>query len=89
MQDVEKLLEKINQIKPQDLVILSGNVPKCINEKIYEIISKELKQKKIPFVVDATQKLLVNTLRFEPQLIKPNKQELEETFDVKIEKKKI
>lgn len=46
MQDVEKLLEKINQIKPQDLVILSGNVPKCINEKIYEIISKELKQKK-------------------------------------------
>ena len=86
-QDVEKLLEKINQIKSQDLVILSGNVPKCINEKIYEIISKELKQKKIPFVVDATQKLLVNTLRFEPELIKPNKQELEETFDVKIEKK--
>lgn len=86
-QDVEKLLEKINKIKSQDLVILSGNIPKCINEKIYEIISKELNQKKIPFVVDATQKLLVNTLRFEPDLIKPNKQELEETFNVKIEKK--
>ena len=59
MQDVEKLLEKINQIKPQDLVILSGNVPKCINEKIYEIISKELKQKKIPFVNKETKKLLI------------------------------
>ena len=86
-QDIDKLLEKINQIKSQDLVILSGNVPKCINEKIYEIISKELNQKKIPFVVDATRKLLVNTLRFEPELIKPNKQELEETFNVKIENK--
>ena len=84
MQDVEKLLEKINQIKPQDLVILSGNVPKCINEKIYEIISKELNQKNVPFVVDATQKLLVNTLQYKPTLIKPNKSELEETFNVKI-----
>lgn len=82
--EIEILLEKIRQIKSEDLVILSGNVPKCINEKIYEIISKELNQKNVPFVVDATQKLLVNTLQYKPTLIKPNKSELEETFNVKI-----
>lgn len=86
-EEMDLFFEKIKKIKPTDLVILSGNVPKCINEKIYEIICKELKQNEVPFIVDATQKLLVNTLQYKPILIKPNKQELEETFDVKIEKK--
>ena len=86
-EEMDLFFEKIKKIKPTDLVILSGNVPKCINEKIYEIICKELKQNEVPFIVDATQKLLVNTLQYKPILIKPNKQELEETFNVKIENK--
>ena len=53
-----------------------------VNYKLYK--SKELNQKNVPFVVDATQKLLVNTLQYKPTLIKPNKSELEETFNVKI-----
>ena len=85
--DIEKLLRKIQNINSNDMVILSGNIPKCINENIYEIICKELDKKNIKFVVDASQKLLMNCLKYTPFFIKPNKDELEETFNTKIETK--
>lgn len=83
--DIEKLLQKIQNINSNDIVILSGNIPKCINENIYEIICKELDGKNVKFVVDASQKLLMNCLKYKPFFIKPNKEELEETFKEKIE----
>ena len=36
--DIERLLKKIQKINSNDMVILSGNIPKCINENIYEIM---------------------------------------------------
>ena len=78
-EDIDELLEKIKKINSEDIVILSGNVPKCINEDIYEIICKELNEKNVKFVVDASQKLLMNCLKYKPFFIKPNKDELEET----------
>ena len=44
-EDIEQLFEKINNIKNEDTVILAGNIPKCINNNIYEIICKKLEQK--------------------------------------------
>ena len=85
--DIERLLKKIQKINSNDMVILSGNIPKCINENIYEIICKELDGKNVKFVVDASQKLLMNCLKYKPFFIKPNKDELEETFNTKIETK--
>ena len=85
--DIERLLKKIQKINSNDMVILSGNIPKCINENIYEIICKELDGKNVKFVVDASQKLLMNCLKYKPFFIKPNKEELEETFNTKIETK--
>ena len=82
--DIERLLKKIQKINSNDMVILSGNIPKCINEDIYEIICKELYKNKVKFVVDASQSLLTNCLKYKPFFIKPNKDELEETFNVKI-----
>lgn len=87
-EDIDELLEKIKKINSEDIVILSGNVPKCINENIYEIICKELNEKNVKFVVDASQKLLMNCLKYKPFFIKPNKDELEETFNTKIKTKK-
>ena len=85
--DIERLLKKIQKINSNDMVILSGNIPKCINENIYEIICKELNENNVKFVVDASQKLLMNCLKYKPFFIKPNKEELEETFNTKIETK--
>lgn len=85
--NIQELLEKIEKIEEEDKVILSGNIPKCINNDIYEKICARLESKKVTFIVDATRELLINVLKYKPFLIKPNKDELEETFKVKIETK--
>lgn len=82
--DIEELLQKINEITSDDLVILSGNIPKSIPKNIYQIICDILEKNNVTFVVDATRELLIDVLKYKPFLIKPNKEELEETFKVKI-----
>lgn len=84
-ENIQELLKKIKKITKQDMVILSGNIPKGINNDIYEIICKDLNERGITFIVDATQELLINVLKYQPFFIKPNKEELEETFNVKIQ----
>ena len=86
-EDINKLLEKIEKITKEDMVILAGNIPRCINNDIYEIICKTLERNNVTFVVDATKELLMNVSKYKPFLIKPNKEELEETFKEKIETK--
>ena len=82
--DIEELLQKINEITSDDLVILSGNIPKSIPKNFYQIICDILEKNNVTFVVDATRELLIDVLKYKPFLIKPNKEELEETFKVKI-----
>lgn len=86
-EDIQNLLDKIDKIKKDDIVILAGNVPKGINNNIYEIICVKLEKNGVTYIVDATKELLINVLKYKPFLIKPNKEELEETFKVKIKTK--
>ncbi len=83
-EDIEVLFEKIQKMSTNDIVILSGSIPKNIDNDIYEKICKELNEKHITFIVDSTQELLMNVLKYHPFLIKPNKEELEETLNRKI-----
>lgn len=82
--DIDKLLEKIDKIGKEDIVVLAGNIPKGINNNIYETICVKLEMNEVTFIVDATKELLINVLKYKPFLIKPNKEELEETFKVKL-----
>ena len=82
--DIEVLFQKIQKMSANDIVILSGSIPKNIDNDIYEKICKELNEKGITFIVDSTQELLMNVLKYHPFLIKPNKEELEETLNRKI-----
>ena len=82
--DIEALFEKIRKMSTKDIVILSGSIPKNIDNNIYERICKQLHEKEITFIVDSTQELLMNVLKYHPFLIKPNKEELEETLNCKI-----
>ena len=83
-EDIEVLFEKIQKMSTNDIVILSGSIPKNIDNDIYEKICKKLNEKGITFIVDSTQELLMNVLKYHPFLIKPNKEELEETLNRKI-----
>lgn len=85
--DIEELFDKLDKVTTDDIVILSGSVPKNINKDIYREICKKLSEKGITFIVDSTQKLLMSVLQYNPFLIKPNKEELEETLNCKIRTK--
>lgn len=82
--DIEELFKKLDEVTIEDIVILSGSIPKNINKDIYKKICKKLSKKGITFVVDSTQELLMSILQYNPFLIKPNKEELEETLNCKI-----
>lgn len=82
--ELERLLAKIDRITDGDTIVLAGNIPNTMPDDVYERILKRLSQKNVRIVVDATRKLLLNSLKHKPFLIKPNKQELSEIFDVEI-----
>ncbi|MCR5629107.1 1-phosphofructokinase [Eubacterium sp.] len=85
---VDELLEKLKVLKNGDVIILAGSIPSSMPNTIYSDILNIVSAKDIKVVVDATGELLLNTLKYEPFLIKPNNHELEEIFKVKIEDKK-
>ena len=81
------LMDKLEQLKEGDTLVLAGSIPTGMPKSIYSDILKALDGRGIRFVVDATKELLLNVLPYHPFLIKPNNHELGEIFDVKLEKK--
>lgn len=76
--DLERLLQKLEALHPEDTLVLAGSVPSSVPADIYCTIAARMEQKGVRVVVDATGALLLNTLQFKPFLIKPNHRELEE-----------
>lgn len=75
---MEQLLERLNGLQKGDMLIISGSIPPSLPKDFYEKILALLQGREIYTVVDATGEVLLKTLRYEPFLIKPNHQELEE-----------
>jgi 1-phosphofructokinase len=80
--DVKQLLEKLDRLTAGDVLVLSGSIPKSIDDDIYERIMESLDGRGVRIVVDATKDLLINVLPYHPFLIKPNNHELGEMFGV-------
>ena len=78
------LLKQIDDLDSNDIVVLAGYVPSTIDSSIYALICKKLYDKNIPFVVDTSGKHLIDSLKYNPFLIKPNKEELEECLGIKV-----
>lgn len=77
---IEMLYKKLDGLASGDTLVLAGSVPSSMPEDIYEKILKRLQGKGIRFVVDATNDLLLNVLKYKPFFVKPNIHELEEIF---------
>lgn len=82
--ELERLLQKIDRIANGDTLIIAGSIPNTMPDDIYETMMERIKHKNVRIVVDATKKLLVNSLKYKPFLIKPNRQELSEIFNVEV-----
>ncbi len=80
--DVKQLFEKLDRLTAGDVLVLSGSIPKSIDDDIYERIMRSLDGRGVRTVVDATKDLLINVLPYQPFLIKPNNHELGEMFGV-------
>lgn len=82
-----ELLAKLKTLNEKDFLVLSGSIPISINDDIYERICQLVEKQKVKIVVDATKNLLVQALKYNPFLIKPNNEELGEIFGVEIHTK--
>lgn len=74
----EALLQKLDRLQKDDVLCLSGSIPKSLQQNTYEVLLEHLAGRDIRFVVDATGDLLLNVLKYHPFLIKPNHHELGE-----------
>ena len=83
-EDIEKLISQLEKLTKDDLLVISGTVPKSLPSNIYEMILERIKGNGAEVIVDATKEILLNTLKYHPLLVKPNKEELEEMFKVSI-----
>lgn len=83
-ESIEALFGKISRLKDSDTLILAGSIPRSLPSDIYERILALVADKNIRTVVDATNDLLLNVLKYHPFLIKPNNIELGEMFGTEL-----
>lgn len=82
-ENVKELLKKFEEIKKDDVVILSGSVPNSISKSIYADIIKFL-PKDCKVILDTRGLHFVEGLKEGVFLTKPNNHELEEFFNRKL-----
>lgn len=82
--DIHLLCKKLEEINDNDILVLSGSAPKNADDNIYAKLLSKVSKSNVTTVVDTTGKKLLNTLPYNPFLIKPNVSELMETFNTKI-----
>ncbi len=80
-EEQEALTQKLLGYADQDtLFVLAGSIPNGISKDIYEVLTRKLKEKGARVFVDADGELFVHALEAAPDIIKPNRHELEEYF---------
>ena len=82
--ELKMLINKFRKAEDEDIFVLSGSVPKGISDTVYEELMKNFDNRNIKIVVDVTGKYMSGVLKYRPFLIKPNKIELEDMFNTKI-----
>ncbi|MCJ1656946.1 1-phosphofructokinase [Staphylococcus sp. NRL 16/872] len=80
----QALLTQIKQTTSEDTVIVAGSVPKSIPSDAYAQIASITQQTGAKLVVDAEKDLVNTVLKYQPLFIKPNKDELEEMFNMTV-----
>lgn len=82
---IEQVLDKIKKsLSDTTLIVLTGSVPPGVPDDIYKIIAEIASVQKVKVIIDAHDKLLLEAIKAHPYLIKPNKDEFEETFGEKV-----
>ena len=81
---VERLERKLAALGPGDGAVLAGSLPASLPQDLYARLMKPLVRKGVEVAVDTTGEALLAALPCRPFLVKPNLEELEELFSVKL-----
>ncbi|MDO5330056.1 MAG: 1-phosphofructokinase [Bacillota bacterium] len=81
---IEALISKLEKLGKGDLLVISGTIPSSLPDDIYQRILSRIDGNGAELIVDTNKTILLNTLKYHPLLVKPNKEELEEMFETKI-----
>lgn len=81
----QKLLKQLQQLTAEDTVIISGSKNRGLSETYYIEIIQLLAANNVSFVIDTNSKELLEALKYNPLLVKPNQDELGDLYNVKIE----
>lgn len=82
--EIEKLHNQIKVLSQNDILIIAGSLPPSLPDNFYEQIIQLTNAKNLKFIIDSRKNLLTKVLKFNPFLIKPNKEELREIFNEEI-----
>lgn len=80
-----ELKSQIQSLTPDDLLVLSGSIPRGVPSDVYVSLVQLASENKVPFVVDISSGTLFELLPYGPELIKPNHHELGELFQTSFE----
>lgn len=77
------LLKKIKAIPAGNILVLSGSLPKGVSDSIIVDIARICTEQDIRLVLDTSVKTVVDTLRYNPFLLKPNEEEVADILNKK------
>lgn len=79
--DMQKLIDKLESYAKEDaLFIFAGSVPNSVDKNIYKLLIKKVKAKGSKVFLDADGELFTQALEAKPNIIKPNRFELETLY---------
>lgn len=79
--DEQAILSLIkNKLTKEDILIISGSIAKGGTKNLYYDITQFCFENQIRFAIDTTKNDLLATLKYQPLLVKPNLDELNEIF---------
>lgn len=83
---LERLMDKLKNLTSEDILVLSGSVPKFadMQENVYEQIIRCVMKEQVKVVVDSEKDTLLDVLSYHPFLVKPNHNELGAAFHTTI-----
>ena len=84
-EEIEKFLNYLDQLQEDDFVIISGSIPKSLGDDFYRVIVNLLEMNNVRFALDTSGKKLYKLSSYKPFLVKPNRDELSEIFEDKID----
>jgi 1-phosphofructokinase len=83
-ENIKDFFASLDGLSAEDTVFLSGNIIAGMKSCDFVDIAKKVRQKGAKSVVDSNKDMVLNTLEYEPFVVKPNEFELGEMFGVTI-----